>query len=235
LSSEGYPQGYIPDDAQVAPAISSDGRYVSFVAGFSPLAEADESSADNYASPPGAYPGTGVFRYDLTSQSASVVTQNPPQEDVDEADSVPVAVSANGQYAVFVGSPGYQASGYVNNGGTDVFVRNLETGATQLVSVSLNGGTTVGGNGDSGSGGPLAFSAYGNVAISANGRYVAFTSSATDLTPDDTGGLFVRDLATNVTALVDPNGTSPMFSPDGNGWSTAAAATQAAAASAPSP
>ena len=70
------------------------------------------------------------------------------------------------------------------NGAGDVFVRDRQTGTTRRVSVSSGG---VQGNGDS-----------FDPAISADGRFVAFESDATNLVPGDTNGaadVFVRTLA----------------------------------------
>ena len=61
------------------------------------------------------------------------------------------------------------------NGATDVFVRDLQKGATTLVSVNRFGTDSV--NGASGG------------SISADGRFVAFNSSANDLVANDTNGL----------------------------------------------
>ena len=96
----------------------------------------------------------------------------------------------------------------------DVFVRELETGLTTLVSGNTSG--IGGGNADSGA--PSA---------SASGRWIAFESAATDLVSGDTNGvsdIFVRDLETGVTVLASRawdgalgNGQSrrPLLSADG--------------------
>src|SRR4051812_12374777 len=70
----------------------------------------------------------------------------------------------------------------------------LPAGAAQLASVNAAGTAT----GDSSSGGS---------ALSANGRFVAFQSAATDLVPGGTTGvnLFVRDLLLNTTVLASVN------------------------------
>jgi len=110
---------------------------------------------------------------------------------------------------------------YDSNKASDVFVRNLQTGATELVSA------TPGGNvGNNSSFDPI---------ISPNGRYVAFLSDATNLSSvaagaPQTGGnptygyLYVRDLETQTTTLLDvgqngkaANGVATgtyVFSPD---------------------
>ncbi|MDH5701126.1 MAG: hypothetical protein OEZ41_14320, partial [Nitrospirota bacterium] len=68
------------------------------------------------------------------------------------------------------------------NGKRDVFVYDRQTGATTRVSVATGGGQS---NGES-----------IEPALSANGRYVAFRSDATNLVPGDTNGtidVFVHD------------------------------------------
>ena len=90
----------------------------------------------------------------------------------------------------------------------DVFVRNRQTGLTQLVSVNRSG--TGGGNADA------AFAS-----VSADGQRIVFASGASNLAGNDTNKLsdiFLRDLAANTTTLVsvDVTGSIP-----GNGLSTA--------------
>jgi Tol biopolymer transport system component len=100
-----------------------------------------------------------------------------------------------------------------SNGQADVFLRDLRTGQTTLVSVDSSGA-----QGDQGS---------ARASLSADGRYVAFHSAATNLVPGDTNGsmdAFVRDLLTGQTtrvsvdsAGVQGNGDSydPSISADG--------------------
>ena len=102
------------------------------------------------------------------------------------------------------------------NGWEDVYVRDLATGTTSLVSVNAAGTDS----GDDASSSIPSFDA--------SGTRVAFTSSASDLVEGDGNGsvdVFVRDLTTATTTLVSVNadGTgsgngysmSPVFSPDG--------------------
>ena len=70
------------------------------------------------------------------------------------------------------------------DGGEDVFLHDRQTGQTTLVSVS-----SAGVKGNDGSWAP---------SISADGRFIAFQSEATNLVPGDTNGqidVFVRDCA----------------------------------------
>ena len=78
----------------------------------------------------------------------------------------------------------------------DIYVRDRNTSSTERVSVALNGEQT---NGDS-----------LDPSISADGRYVAFTSNASNLAPDSDPGrfgwdIFVRDRLTGQTELVSVN------------------------------
>jgi Tol biopolymer transport system component len=96
------------------------------------------------------------------------------------------------------------------NATNDIFVIDAMTGQSNLVSVNLSG--TGGGNGNS----------Y-NPLMSYDGRYVVFTSRASNLVPNDNNNVadvFVRDLRANTTMLVSRNseGTG-----SGNGFSSATA------------
>jgi hypothetical protein len=74
-------------------------------------------------------------------------------------------------------------------------LKDLQKGSSTLVSVNFAG--TAGGNGPSTT--PL---------LSADGRYVVFTSKASDLVPNDlnhTGDIFVRDRLLGTTLLVSAN------------------------------
>jgi Tol biopolymer transport system component len=132
-----------------------------------------------------------------------------------DSDSSEAAFSADGRFIAFTS----KASNLValpTNGPQDVFIRDMQTGTTRLVSVNKDG--TGGGNG-----------ASSEPRVSADGRYVAFSSLATDLIAVDANGVgsdvFVRDMQTGTTTLVTANtgGTitkfnvsaHPSMTPDG--------------------
>jgi Ca2+-binding RTX toxin-like protein len=76
----------------------------------------------------------------------------------------------------------------------DIFVRDTLTNTTTRVSVDSAGNQ----------GNDSSFSVFG-LSISANGRFVAFRSNASNLVPGDTnnyGDIFVRDTLTNTTTRV---------------------------------
>ena len=100
------------------------------------------------------------------------------------------AISADGRYVAFYSDASNLVAGDTN-GARDVFVRDLQTGETTRVSVSSSGAEA---NGDS-------FAP----ALSSDGRYIAFSSSASNLVDGDTNDandIFVRDRQTNTTTRV---------------------------------
>jgi Tol biopolymer transport system component len=178
-----------PNDNSVKPSISADGRYVAF-----------ESSATDLV------PGDTNHYFDIyvrdvvagTTVRASVDTLG---GDPDWWCTDPV-ISPDGRYVSFQSSASDLVPGD-DNGFRDTFVRDLVSGTTARVSLDTGGGDA---NGDSTSG-----------TFSANGRYLAFTSWATDLVDGEDANqifdTFVRDLATGTTVRAsfdfeggDPNG-----------------------------
>ena len=107
-----------------------------------------------------------------------------------DGDCFSATLSADGRFVVFDSLASNLVAGDVN-GAVDVFLHDRNTGTTELVSVDSNGA-----QGDAGSGAP---------SISADGRRVAFVSSADDLDPSDvnrSSDLFVRDRAAGTTTRV---------------------------------
>lgn len=105
-------------------------------------------------------------------------------------------ISADGRIVVFY-SDANNLVADDTNGHTDVFLRNLLLGTTVRVSLNTNGE-----QGNSGSGGP---------SVSADGRFVAFESDASNLVGGDTNGfidIFVKDMQTGsvARASVDSSG-----------------------------
>src|SRR5207253_961741 len=112
----------------------------------------------------------------------------------------------DGQLVAFASDASNLVAGDTN-GAEDGFVHNLTTGQTVRVSVD-----SAGTQGNGASFFPV---------ISADGRLVAFASSATNLVPGDTNGvkdIFVRDLTTGQTVRVSVDsagiqGNGASFSP----------------------
>jgi Tol biopolymer transport system component len=193
------------DHGSGLPALSADATVVAF-----------RSFATNFAS--GDTNGTyDVFVHDRSSGLTECVSVDPAGAVGDDASDVG-AVSADGRIVAF---ESFATNLVVNdtNGKYDVFVRDRTTGVTERVSVDSSGAE---GNGSSGFDG-FADSA----ALSADGRFVAFASFATNLVAGDTNGfvdLFVHDRTTGGTERVsvdssgaEANGDSsaPAISADG--------------------
>src|SRR5206468_11170422 len=130
--------------------------------------------------------GADIFVRDLTAKTTSLVSASiAGTQGVAGGDggSISPVITPDGRYVVFVSN----ASDLVatdTNGFTDVFVRNLQTGTTTLVSVNSAG--TDSGNGHSG--------IVGVPSITPDGRFVAFASVASDLVSNDsndTADIFV--------------------------------------------
>src|SRR5262249_10132676 len=123
-----------------------------------------------------------VFLRDRANGTTTLVSVNLAGTGGGNGDSVPTALSTDGRYPLFESSASDLIAGDTN-GVADVFVRDLVSNSTVLVSVSTNGGAANG--------------VCRGSTMTADGRYVAFVSAANNLVADDTNGIpdvFVRDL-----------------------------------------
>jgi uncharacterized repeat protein (TIGR01451 family) len=156
----------------------------------------------------GAVPAPGFT--ELISLSSAGVQGN--------QDSELPAVSADGRFVAFVSLADNLVPDDTNLA-ADVFVRDRLLGTTERVSVSSSGRQ---GDGDSG-----LLDLMGGPSVSGDGRYVAFSSEATNLVRGDRNGtadVFVRDRVTGATTRVsvasdgaeaNAGGTEPAISRDG--------------------
>jgi Tol biopolymer transport system component len=152
-----------------------------------------------------------------TTQRVSVSSTGTAGDDF----SVLAAVSADGRFVAFWSVASNLVPGD-SNGTTDVFVRDRQAGTTERVSVDSRERQSVGGD----QGGALDTN-FGRPAISADGRFVAFASSATNLVKGDknqTVDIFLRNRAAGTTERVNLTGrrteanaesSGPALSPDG--------------------
>lgn len=169
------------------PSISSDGRYVAFDAAAQNLVPGDTNSAQD------------VFVHDmLTGRTTRVSVESAGDQADDSSDlfSNGPQISADGRYVTFesaasslgpgdtntcpgFGQPLFDCS--VSGHCPDVFVHDLQTGATTRVSVDSSGGQADGPSSEP--------------ALDSDGSAIAFLSAATNLVPGDTNGVedvFVR-------------------------------------------
>lgn len=164
------------------PSINADGRYVSF-----------ESCASNLV-PNDTNNKCDIFVRDrLTGQTERVsISSTGIQGD---GHSQRPAISADGRYVAFSSFATNLVSND-NNSHLDVFHRDRLLGLTTRVSVSSSG--------------EEANSSSINPSISSDGRFVAFSSHATNLIPGDTNNafdVFVHDLSTGITERVSISST----------------------------
>lgn len=157
--------------------LSADGRYVTFTSAANNLVSADTNDKPD------------VFVRDLlTGETTRVTVSSSGVEG--SGHSSGGSISADGRFVSFTSYSSDLVSGDTN-GKSDVFVHDRAVGETARVSLSSVGGQ---GNGDN----------YLPI-ISADGRYVAFTSFASNLVTGDTNGasdVFVHDRQTGETERV---------------------------------
>ncbi len=157
------------------PSISADGRYVAF-----------DSTGDDIVPGHAMYYCCDVFVRDMdlhTTQRASVDSNGQQSSEIGVVGSIAPAISADGFVVAFVSNSQVLVSHDANY--WDVFVHDLRSGQTSLV--------TVDGTGSQPPGEPDHF-----VSISGSGRYVAFSTNA-KLVPQDNNfqdDVYVRDLFT---------------------------------------
>ena len=185
------------------PAISTDGRYVSYASWASNLVPGDTND------------GPDVFVWDRDTGSTTIVSVAPDGSpatsfDINRYGSANPAISADGRYIAYESDAWNLVPGDAN-GTSDVFVWDRLTDTTRIVSVATDGT-----QGDRGSYSP---------AISADGRYVTYTSDAWNLIPGDTNvapDVFLWDREADTTTLVSTapdaaswHSTNPAISADG--------------------
>src|SRR5262245_56206467 len=186
--------------------ISPDGSKIAFVSTASDLVAGDGNGAQD------------VFVRDRASGTTSLVSLNAAGTGSGNGASSQPSFSPDGTQVLFT-SLATDLGPTDANGARDVYVRDLTTGTTRLVSHNAAG--TGSGSGES-----------HTAAFSPDGTKVAFISSANNFGPTDTStpmlsnDVYVRDLTTDAISLVTVNAagtdavslgfvTSFAFSPDG--------------------
>lgn len=166
------------------PLISADGRYVVFESRASDLVAADTNGQSD------------IFVHDRLTGTTRLVSLNWSGTNSGSGTSEEPVLTPDGHYVAFRSSAANLVPTATGNS-SNIFVRNLWTDTTTLVTINLPGRNT----------GGYSYSP----AITPNGRYVAFRSTDDDLAPPFTTvgyDIFVRDLMTNTTTFVSVNATS---------------------------
>ncbi len=172
--------GQPPNGNSYAPDISEDGRFVTFYSSATNLVAGD--SIANF----------DVFLHDRET-GQTICLSRTANGDQALGDSYEPTISANGRYVAYLSDAGNLVSGD-DNDNFDIFLYDRLTGYTRLISRAPDGSV-----GDDGS-----FIS----SLSADGRYIAFFSAATNLVPGDQNGAwdaFVRDVFQQQTWLLSQN------------------------------
>ena len=174
------PDGANADNDSDTPSVSSDGRYVAFASSATNLVAGDTNGQRD------------VFVRDMSTGTVVRVSVDSDEAEANNDSSDP-SISADGRFVAFRSGANDLVAGDTN-ASYDIFVRDLTNTTTVLVSVDSD---EVQAGNDS-----------GRPSISADGRFVAFESYATNLVAGDTNGsydVFVRDLTSTTTVRVSVN------------------------------
>ena len=160
-----------------APSISADGRYVVFYGDASNLVPGDANQQ------------VDVFLHDRQTGATTLVSVDSAGAQSDDTSFNPT-LSLDNRFVGFASRATNLVPGDTN-GTWDSFVRDLQTGVTLRISVD-----SAGTQGNAESDAPT---------LSADGRYAAFQSDASNLVANDTNAVkdvFVHDLQTGITTRV---------------------------------
>jgi Tol biopolymer transport system component len=166
-----------PAERSFFPRVSATGRYVTFSSAAPDIVRGDTNNTGD------------LFLRDRRTGRTERVSVSSKEKQGNSYSRGSGAPSPDGRYVAFESDASNLVRGDTN-GQQDIFVRDRRSGTTRRVSLGPNG---VQANGPS-------FDAK----ITADGRYVTFTSVATNLVPGDTNNdrdVFVRDLKAGRTWL----------------------------------
>jgi len=107
-------------------SISSDGRYVVFISDESNLVEQDQSDNDD------------IFVYDTQTGEINFVSSPHDQSQTEEYSDMP-SISGNGKYVTFVSEAPNLVGNDQNDNAVSLFIRDLTSGTTDLISLDETG------------------------------------------------------------------------------------------------
>jgi CSLREA domain-containing protein len=182
--------GGVPANGRsLSPAISDDGRYVTFVSEATNLVAGDTNNRDD------------VFLYDRTTCTLSLISVAASGTISGSGDSVTPAISPDGRYVVFTSASNNLLPG-TTSGAWSIYLRDTLTNTTSLISKAPDGAAP---NGQS-----------HHPTISSSGRYIAYQSQATNIAGTGTlssgfYNILLYDTHTNQTVRISkiPDGTLP--------------------------
>jgi len=197
--------GVEPNNSCFDPAISGNGRFVSFSSHATNLVAGDTNAQ------------TDIFLYDRDTDTLERVSVSTAGVEADAGCQLS-AISEDGRYVCFQSDATSLVAGDTN-GARDVFVRDRQNGQTLRVSTEASGNQTLAGT----------YSSNGKVA--GIGPWVLFSSTASNLVAGDTNGmedLFAKNLDTGAIERISVaadgsqgNGDSNRFSVSSDGLAIA--------------
>ena len=165
----------------ILPELSGDGRFVAFQSLATTFVDGDTNE------------GTDIFVHDRETGATELVSVG-FDGNVGDFFSFQSSLSHDGRFIAFASFASNLVDG-PNGDGSDVFLRDMQEGSTELVSIGLNGE-------------PADFPDTFAPSVSADGSIVAFDSQATNLVEGDSNfaaDSFVRDMTAGVTVRVSVN------------------------------
>ncbi len=167
------------NDGSYMPSINSDGRIVAFYSKSSNLVPNDTNGAHD------------IFIRDRATNTTKRVSVDSSGNQATDRSYDP-SVSGNGRYVAFYSYDNSLVQSGTNRS-SDVFVHDIQTGSTEIVSITVDG----------------HYESYGqsySASIDHDGRYVAFNSNVKYLVPEVTQQsplhIYVRDMEENKTEIV---------------------------------
>lgn len=198
LTRVGLPPIGESNNDSTSAVVSTNGNYVAFRSLASNLVSSDTNNLDD------------IFYYNTQNNALSLISISTTGSQANGSSDRP-AISADGRYVVFSSDATNLVSGDTN-GVTDIFLRDTVAGTTTRVSLTDNNHNANGA------------STY--PAISTDGRYVEFSSTATNLVAGDTNGvsdMFIRDLQAGTIRRISVNASGIQGNGDSSGRASFAA------------
>lgn len=166
--------------------ISADGQFIGF----------NSTATDLVTGITDAASFSDVFLRDIGSSSTELVSINSASTGPGNGYSYIKRVSQNGRYVLFSSTATDLVAGITDaNGVDDIFLRDMVTGTTELVSINADGTDTINGQSE-------------GATMSGNGRYIVFASRGSDVIEGftDNNGTdrdgYLRDMKTGESFLV---------------------------------
>lgn len=181
------------NDDSYSADISSDGRFVTFISDASNLVADDTNNAAD------------IFVHDRQTGTTTRVSVDSNGTQGDKGTEFLPSISGNGRFVAFTSHATNLVPGDTNDR-SDIFVHDRDTGTTTRISLDSSGSQSNGGS----------YRPSISNSSSDDGRFVTFTSEATNLVAGDTNGvfdIFVHDRATGATTRVSVSSSGT----EGNG------------------